>query len=157
MVTSASPDALTLTLRGKQLTIALDAGSVPPAVGSVVDAHYAEKRGARRAVLIFGAEGAADLSKRPATSYRGVVTRIKRGTVSLTANTKSHGINMDRKTRLVDADGHAVATGSKEIAGVLPAGEDVLVKYEGDGAVMMAGDAMIDSSSDKAIEIRRLR
>ena len=57
----------------------------------------------------------------------------------------------------MDADGHAVATGSKEIAGVLPAGEDVLVKYEGDGAVMMAGDAMIDSSSDKAIEIRRLR
>ncbi len=157
MVSSVSADSLTLKLRNKELTIGLDAVASAPAAGSVVEAHYTDKKGVRRAMLIFAADPSAALSKRPATSYRGIVQRIKRGTVSLTANTKSHGIGLDKKTRLVDAGGRSIASGAKEISSALPAGEDVLVKYEDDSTAVGIGDGMAYLGGDKALEIRGLR
>jgi hypothetical protein len=160
MVAAASADSLTVKLRKEELTIALEptsTGSVLPAVGTVVEAHYVDTRGARRAVLIFGADPSSELSNRPAASYRGVVKGIKRGTVSLLANTRSHGVNIDKDTRLVDADGRPVANGSNEITGVLPAGEEVVVKYVDDSAMTMVGDVLTFSGFDKALEIRKLR
>lgn len=155
-VAAVSGDSLTLKLRNKPLTLSLD-GTPPPAVGAIVEAHFTDKRGARRTALIFDADRSSELSKRPGTSYRGVIRQIKRSRLSLTADTKSHGISLAKKTRLVDADGHAVATGTKAIAGLLPAGEDVLVKYEDDGGMIMVGDMMLAAGSDRAQEIRRLR
>jgi hypothetical protein len=154
-VVAVSGETLTLQLRSKPLTIAL-AGVAQPAVGAIVEAHYTDKHGERRAVLIFDADRGSKLSRRPGTSFRGVVARVKHNRLSLTADTKSHAIELVKKTRLVDADGHAVATGSKA-AGLLPAGEDVIVKYEDDGGAMMVGDMMMAAGSDQALEIRRLR
>jgi hypothetical protein len=156
-VASVNPDALTLTLRNSDLTIARDATSRPPAIGTVVEAHYLDKRGTRRAVLVFEMDSSTELSKRPGHSYRGVVKRIKWRNVALRADAKSHGVNLVKKTRLVDISGRALASGPKEIAGLLPVGEDVIVKYEDDGGTIMVGDAMVPSGTERALEIRRLR
>ncbi len=120
-VTAVSGDSLTLRLRSKPLVISLD-GTAPPAVGAIVEAHYTDKRGERRARLIFGLDPSSELSKRPGTSYRGVVKQVKRSSLSITVDSRSHGIGLMKKTRLVDAAGRALATGAKEIAAVLPAG-----------------------------------
>jgi hypothetical protein len=157
VVTATSADSLTLKLRDKEFTIGLDAAFTPPPVGRLVEAHYSDARNVRTAVLIFEADSSAALSKRPGTSYRGIVQRIKRGTVSLTANTKSHGVSIDRQTRLVGADGRAVANGAKAITAALPPGEDVLIKYEDDSAMTTVGDVLMFSGSDKALEIRKLQ
>ncbi len=86
-----------------------------------------------------------------------MIAQVKRHRLSLTADTKSHAIQLVKKTRLVDADGREVAIGSKAIAGLLPAGGDVLVKYEDDGATMIIGDTTVAAGSDQALEIRKLR
>jgi hypothetical protein len=143
-VTAVSGDQLTLKLRSKPITIALD-GTAPPAVGAVVEAHYTDKRGDRRAVLIFDADRSAELSKRPGTSYRGVVKQVRRSSLSITAASRSRGIDFVKQTQLMDADGRALATGWKAIGGLLPVGEDVVVKYEG------------TEDADQALEIRKLR
>lgn len=78
-VTAVSGSALTLRLRNKLLMISLDAAA-PPAVGAIVEAHYTDKRCDRRAVLIFPAGRSAAPSKRPGTSYCGIVKRINRST-----------------------------------------------------------------------------
>ena len=155
-VTAVSTDTLTLKLRSKELTVALD-GAVPPAIGTLVEMHYVDKRGARRAVLIFAADPSAALSKSPGTSYRGVITRFKWGKMSLTADAKSHRIKLDGKTRLVDMDGRILANGSKAVAGLMPVGEDVVVKYEDDGGTMVIGDTTVAAGADQALEIRKLR
>lgn len=64
---------------------------------------------------------------------------------------------MVKKTRLVDAEGRALASGPKEIAGLLPLGDDVVVKYQDNGGTIMIGDTMMSSGSDQALEIRKLR
>lgn len=155
-VTTVSGDALTLKLRDQSLTISLD-GTAAPTVGAIVETHYSDRRGERRVALIFAAERASGLSKRTGTSYRGVLARIKRGNLWITADGRTHGISLEKKTRLIDADGSALATGSKEIAGLLPIGADVVVKEENDGGVMLIGETMVSAGSDQALEVRRLR
>ena len=142
-VTSVSGDVLTLQLRSKPLTISLD-GAAPPAVGAFVEAHYTDKRNERRAVVILAAQGST-LSKRPGTSFRGVIKQVRRSSISITGASKSIGIDFVKKTQLIDADGLALATGWKAIGGLLPVGEDVVVKYEG------------TDDGDQALEIRKLR
>jgi hypothetical protein len=155
-VTAVSGDALTLKLRDHPLTLSLD-GTAPPAVGAIVETHYSDRRGERRLVLIFAADRASGLSKRPGTSYRGVLKQIKRGNLWITGDGKTHGISLERKTRLIDADGSAVATGSKAIAGLLPIGADVVVKEQNDDRFMLIGETLVSTGSDQALEIRRLR
>jgi hypothetical protein len=154
-VTSVSADSLTLRLRDKDLTITRD-GVEAPAVGSTVEAHYLDKSGAKRAVLIFELEPTTELSKRAGYSYRGLIKRLKRSSVSVAAGTKSNTINLMKKTRLVDAAGRAVAAGAKEVGALLRTGDEVLIKYEEDSAVVVEG-MMMGSGSDQALEVRKLR
>jgi hypothetical protein len=172
-VTAVSPDALTLQLRNKSLTLTLDpatqvfgtgraAASISsslPAVGSVVEAHYVEHRHVRRAAMIYeqGAGGATELSKRPGTSYRGVANGVKRSTLAVRVNSKSRGVQLDGKTRLIGSDGRALAVGRKPIGVLLSPGEEVVVTYANDNADMIAGDVMIFGSTQRALEIRKLR
>ena len=59
------------------------------------------------------------------------------------AAAKSHRIKLDRKTRLIDSHGQALANGFKAVAGLMPVGEEVIVKYDDDGATMMLGDTPV--------------
>ena len=180
VVTTVSSDSLTVRLRDetKTLRLALDpatdllrtgAQAVPaalvtgatalPAVGSVVEVHYTDKDGMRRAALIVdeGAGAPARLSKRPGASYRGAATRIRAGKISLRVDNRTRQLETDVRTWLVDADGSLLASGSKPIADVLSVGDDVLVKYESDSDTVPVGDLMLDFSSQRATGIRRLR
>jgi hypothetical protein len=66
-------------------------------------AHYTDNHGERRAVLIFEADRSSELSKRPGTSYRGVIEQIEHGRLSLAADTRTHAIELVKKTRRTSA------------------------------------------------------
>ena len=174
-VAAVSPDSLTLKLRDNTLTLAIDpttemVGTSPgdpapraPAdllvVGSVIEAHYSDRKNNRRAVLIVGPvpDDQAALSKRPGRSYQGRVKTTKRGTLSILVGTRTRGVKLDSRTKLTDTDGRSLAIGSKAIAGLLSAGEDVLVTYDEKSDDLYLGDTTIFSSFERAIEIRKLR
>jgi hypothetical protein len=172
-VTAVSPDSLILKLRNKSLTLTLDpatqvfrpggaAASVSgglPVVGSVVEAHYVEHRQVRRAAMIYeqGGGSSNELSKRPGTSYRGLANGLSRNTLKVRIDSKSRGVKVDAKTRLTDSDGRALAVGRKPIGALLAAGEEVLVTYANDSDDIIAGDVMIFGSTQRALEIRKLR
>jgi hypothetical protein len=175
IVTAVSPDSVTLKLRNNTLTLAIDpttemvgtsfANPAPrapadlPVVGSLVAAHYTDRKNNRRAVLVVDGvpDGQAALSKRPGRSYRGSVKGTKRGTLSMQVDTRTRGVKLDSRTKLTDTDGRSLAIGSKAIAGLLSAGEDVLVTYDDKSDDMYLGDTTISSNYQRAIEIRKLR
>ena len=159
VVISLSPDMAVLQLRSESVTLAL-APSIAAGLrlNGLAEVHYMEKNGIRSVVLAFAdaAAGPQQLSKRPGYSYRGVIKRVKRGAVDLQVATKSRELGLEKRTRLVDAQGSEIALGSKAILPLLAAGQPVLVKYEGDSAMIGTGDVTIFDSSEDAIEIRRL-
>lgn len=63
---------------------------------------------------------------------------------------------MNKRSRLIDADGQPLATGREAIAKLLAADAEVLVTYEGDIDIVV-GDITLYGGSDKVIEIRQLR
>ena len=159
VVISLSPDTAVLQLRTENVTVALDPVMAPSLrLNGLAEVHYTEKNGIRYAVLAFAdaAAGAQQLSKRPGYSYRGVIKRVKRGAVDLQVANKSRELGLEKRTRLVDAQGSELALGSKAILSLLVAGQPVLVKYEGDSAMVGSGDVTFFDSSEDAIEIRRL-
>lgn len=146
VVISASPDTLVLQLRSNTLALGIDAAAKRP-LGSVVEVHYSEQGDARRAVLVFDDQGSGpqELSKRPGRSFRGLVTKAKRSALSVRVERKTRQVTMDKHTRLTDASGHALASGSKEITPLLAVGDPVLVKFTEGG----------DGDADTALDIRR--
>lgn len=174
VVTVLTPETLTVRLRDetKTLTLGLDqatmfvpVGRAPadaaarPAAGAVVEIHYADRDDVRTAALVFETATAAavELSKKPGRSYRGVARQIRRGTLTMQVATRSRGVQIDRKTRLLDIGGATLATGSRPIADLVSAGDELLVKYDGDVDIMPIGDMMLYLTSKSALEVRRLR
>ena len=72
-------------------------------------------------------------------------------------DTRTRGVGLDSRTKLTDTEGRSLAIGSKAIAGQLRAGEEVLVTYDERSDDVQAGDTTISSTSQRAIEIRKLR
>ena len=159
VVISLSPDTAVLQLRSENITVALDPSMAPSLrLNGLAEVHYTEKNDIRHAVLAFtdAAAGQQQLSKRPGRSYRGVITRVKRGAVNLQVANKSRELGLEKRTRLIDAQGSEIALGSKAILPLLATGQPVLVKYEDDSTLIAVGDVSFLDSSEDAVEIRRL-
>lgn len=162
VVVSATPETITVRARSREIVMARDAATeivaIDPAsalaAGAIVEAHFVERRGVRRAVVVIADAGPGELSKRPRTSLRGRVLRIKRSTLSVSSGGKTRALALEQSSRLLDRDGRPIATGRDAIAQSLAPDVDLLVKYEGDAFVL---DGVDLSGDDKAIEIRRLR
>jgi hypothetical protein len=158
-VTSVTASSLTLKLRDSSVTLAIDAATTPStaalSAGSTIEAHFTDRKGDRRAVLLLTAS-TGQLSKRFGQSYRGIVERTKRGTLSLRVEGRKRGVSLDKVTKLFASDGTALGSGSKEVSAQLKAGEMVLVTYDEVSSDIPAGDIVIPSSSERALEIRRL-
>ena len=84
-------------------------------------------------------------SERPSTRMFGTVERIRKWSVALRVAGKRRGLSLQKRTRLLDRDGHLLAEGSA-IAGLLVPSETVLIKYAGD-----------DDAGDQALEIGAFR
>lgn len=159
-VTDVSDSSVTLKLRDSSLTLARQPGATNEhtlAIGSTVDAHYTDRKGERRLVLVIAGPGVAgQLSKRPGHSYRGIVERTKWGTLSIRVEGRKRSVSLEKKTKLLAGDGTSLASGSKEISARLKAGDEVLVTYDEVSSDIPAGDIVIPSSSLRALEIRML-
>lgn len=167
-VTDASSGSLTVQLRDKTLTLTTDretrlvrpaanGSATQPGVGSLIEVHYVDRKPSPRAVLILdGIPVAAPVSKRPGRSYRGVISRVKRSSVSIKVDARTRGVKMDSHTRLTGVDGGSLAVGWKAVAGQLSAGEDVLVVYDEQSDDINTGDLIIPGSYQRAVEIRKL-
>lgn len=152
VVVSVSPESVVLKLRNRELSLARDLSlEVRPAdalaSGQIVDAHYVDRRGTRRAVIVLGAiaDDAAKLSKRPGTSVLGTVKKAKRSSLTLDVAGKSRGFGLKKKTRLLDRDGRLAAEGAAAIVASVSAGDRLLIAYERD-----------EDAGDQAVEIRAI-
>ena len=162
-VSASSGDSVTLRLKDRELVVHRDQDTeiVAPdpdfdlAVGATVEVHYAERRGVRRAIVIVVNPAPAEISKRPKSSLRGTLVRLHRSTLSVRSGTKTRGLMVEKKSRLIDRDGRALATGRDEIGKQLSADVELLVKWESDSGVIVEGVDL--GGSDKAVEIRKLR
>jgi hypothetical protein len=121
----------------------------------MVEAHYAERRGVRRAIVIVVNPAPAEISKRPKSSLRGTLVRLHRSTLSVRSGTRTRGLTVEKKSRLIGRDGRALATGRDEIGEQLSPGSELLVKWESDSGMIVDGVDL--GGSDKAVEIRKLR
>lgn len=168
-VVTSSPGSVTVQLRGKSIVLSLapdtrmmtshaaaEAVTMPPAVGSLIEVHYVARKPIAQAVLIAGLPATTPVSKRPGLSYRGVISRSKGSAVSLTVDTKTRGVTLDKHTRLIDVDGRSLAIGGKAVSNQLVAGDWVLVTYDEQSDDIYSGDAYLPGSHQRALEIRRL-
>jgi hypothetical protein len=155
-VATTSPESLTLQLRDKTLTVALDPSAPAVQVGSLVEVHYLEKPSPRAVLILDGLPADTVVSKRPGRSYRGVVSRTKSQSVYVRVDNKNREVKMYSKTRLTTPDGALLVTGSKPVAAQLAVGEELLINYDQQSEDMMAGDIFIPGSSDRALVIRKL-
>ena len=158
-VTAATASSVTMQLRDSSITLVVDAPLAQQAAalraGSLIEAHFTDRKGDRRAVLFLSA-ATSELSKRAGHSYRGTVDRTKWGTLSINVEGRKRGVSLEKKTRLFAADGTALGSGSKEVSAQLKAGDAVLVTYDEVSSDIPAGDIVIPSSTQRALEIRRL-
>lgn len=162
-VSASSAESITLKLRDREITILRDATTeivaADPAAavtaGAIVEAHYSDRKGVRRAILLIADSGPGEVSKRPKTSLRGTMLRVKRSTLSVTSGGKTRGLSFEKKSRLVDRDGRLLATGTNEISKILAQGADLLVKYDTSGGLIVEGVDL--GGSDNIVEIRLLR
>jgi hypothetical protein len=163
-VIALGPEAITLQLRDRQITLLRDAATeivaaepaAVVAIGATVEAHYTDRQGVRRAILLIADSGPGDVSKRPKTSLRGTMLRVKWGALQVTSGGKTRGgLAFEKKSRLVDRDGRLLATGKDAIAKILSQDADVLVKYDTSGGGIVEGADL--GSSDNIVEIRLLR
>ena len=160
-VSAFTPESLTLQLKDRDVILNHDrateiVGPHPPAgfaVGAVVEAHYLDRDGERRAIVILTNPGPGTISKRPGTSVRGHMVRFGRGTLWVGSPDRTRDLAVQKKSRLIDREGRALATGSPEIGKRLSPNDDLLVKIE--GSPVMLGN--LDLGGDSAVEIRRLR
>jgi len=163
VVSASSPEAVTLKLRDREITLLRDevtdiVGSDPlaaAAVGATVEAHFLERKGVRRAMILISDPGPGELSRRPKTSLRGTMLRFKRSTLSVRSGDKTRGLTVEKKTRLLDRGGLVLATGKDAIAKLLVLDQDLLVKYETSSGTIVEGVDL--GGSDNIVEIRLLR
>ena len=160
VVAASTPQSVTVRLTNRELTIPIDSttdvvGGLP-LPGSFAEVHYAERRGVRRAITVLPLGTGAQVSKKPRSSLRGTVTQIKRSNLSVRCGDRARVLALDKRSRLIGADGQALAIGSPDIAQVLGVNAEVLVKYEGDADVIV-GDVTLYGGNDKVIEIRQLK
>jgi hypothetical protein len=126
------------------------------AVGATVEAHYTDRKSVRRAILLIADSGPGELSKRPNTSTRGTMLRVKWGSLRVTSGGKTrNGLAFEKKSRLVDRDGRLLATGKDAIVKILAPDADMLVKYHTSGGLIAEGVDL--GGSDNIVEIRLLR
>lgn len=154
-VTAASPVLLTLQLQGAELQVAR--GALPPdaaEVGSTIELHYVDSKGARRAAFVFSTPDPGELSKRPGRSLHGVVTRVKRASLQIDAAGKRK--SLDVENRAVVVDGADTRTGRAAVIAALKPGDEVLVKYVEQSSDIVTGDVVIPGTDLKALEVRRL-
>jgi hypothetical protein len=169
VVVGLSADSLSLKLRDRELTLVLDASTqvihssssaadAQLGVGSAVEAHYVEKEGSRRAILVVSGVSAdpAARSKRPGRSYLGVVTKRKGHSVEMRVGTKTREVNVDSRTQLVDREGRPLGAGERSVLEKVLAGDTLLVKYEEQDDSTFVNDIYLPGSSRKAVEIRKL-
>jgi len=174
VVIAASPTSLSLRLRDRVLTLIVDSStdvirarpaltSVPAsapvgslAVGTLVRAHYLDRQGKRAVVIVVDDATSEPLSRsnRAGTSLRGELKHVRSRAVSVRVDHKSRDIILDDHTTLFDRDGHALATGTKAIAAVLPAGVDLLVTWA--PYWIVEADGSVNSYYLSAVEIRTL-
>ena len=155
-VAETSPTAITLQLRDKTLTLALDRDARVMPVGSLVEVHYVERPAPRAVIILDSLPPDTVVSKRPGRSYRGVVTKARSGSVYVRVDNKNREVKMDSKTRLMAADGQVLTTGWKLVAPQLVVAEELLITYAQQSEDLMAGDLYLPGSSDRALVIRRL-
>jgi hypothetical protein len=143
----------------KQLSVTCDTLCAGAAPGDVVELHYIDRKGTRTARMMFaGNQTAAELSKKPGRSARGVVSRTKKSSVRLQFGTKTRDYTIQKKTTLVEAgQGQPVATGRADVISRLKVGEDLLVKYEEHDTSFQAGEVTLPSTELRAVELRRMQ
>jgi hypothetical protein len=160
-IVTVSPESLSLQLRSNVLTVGLDSsteGTTALSVGSMVDVHYSERRGIRRAVLIFPlvAGSSSELSKRPGKSLRGVVMKGKSHSLTMRVDARTRKIVLDSHTQLVDRESHPLASGDRAITPLIAPGDELLVKYEEVSNVVPIEGMYLTSDDTRAVEIRKL-
>ncbi len=159
-VASNSPGTIVLQLRdGRPLAVACDTRCAAASPGSLVELHYVDRKGERRAEHLFvGPAADGELSRRPGRSVRGLVIRARTSSVQLQVGTKKRSYEIERKATFVEAGGwQPVATGRDAIAARIRTGEEVLLKYEEDDSSIQAGEVTIPGTTLKAVEVRRLK
>jgi hypothetical protein len=163
-VIALGPEAITLQLRDREITLLRDADTeivaadpaAVVAIGATVEAHYTERKRVRRAILLIGDPGIGELSKRPKTSLRGTMLKVKWGSLQVSSGGETRGgLSFEKKSRLVDRDGRLMATGKDAIVKILSYDADLLVKYETSGGTIVEGVDL--GGSDNIVEIRLLR
>lgn len=122
-----------------------------------MEVHYTDRRRERRAVLILDPGREGTVSGRPGRSFRGTVDRMRRSTLSLRVEGRRRDVTLGSRTTLLAADGHAVASGRKDVEAALAGGDPVLVIYVEQSDDMMVGDVLVPGSTKHAREIRKLR
>jgi hypothetical protein len=144
---------------GKPLSIACDAPCAAVTPAAIVELHYVDRKGDRRAEFLFVVDQAAgELSRRPGRSARGVVTRTKKSSLQLQVGTKKRTYELEKKTTLVEpGQWRPAATGRAEVMARVKAGEDILLKYEEHDDSIQAGEVTIPGTALKAVEVRRLK
>ena len=164
-VIALGPEAITLRLRDREITLQRDATTeivaaepaAAVAIGAKVEAHYTDRKNIRRAILLIADSGPGEASKRWGTSVRGSMSRVKWGALQITGGGKTRGsLAFEKKSRLVDRDGNLLATGRDAIVKLLAQNADVLVKYNNEGGGPV-GDGADLGGSDNIKEIRLLR
>jgi hypothetical protein len=163
-VIALGPEAITLKLRDREITLQRDAATeivaadpaAVVAIGATVEAHYTDRKNVRRAILLIADPGPGELSKRWGTSVRGTRPRVKWGSLSVAGGGKTRGsLAFEKQSRLVDRDGNVLATGKDAIMMRLAPDADIVVKFNNEGGVV-AGDVDL-GGSDNIKEIRLLR
>jgi hypothetical protein len=163
-VIATGPQAVTLRLRDRDITLLHDGNTefvatdrtAAVAIGATVEAHYTDRKGVRRAVLLIGGLAPGHVSKRPSTSVRGNMPRLSHGALSVTSGGKTRrSLAFERKSQLVDRDGRLLAIGKSEILKALPPDAEVVVKYNTEGGVIVEGVDL--GGNDNIVEIRLLR
>jgi len=163
-VIALGPEAITLKLRDSEITLVRDAATeivaadpaTAVAIGATVEAHYLDRKGDRRAIVLIEDPGPGDASKRPQMSVRGTTPRLKWGALSVTSGGKTRrGLSFEKKSRLIDREGRLLATGKDAILKTLAQDADLLVKYQQSGGLVVEGVDL--GGNDNIVEIRLLR
>ena len=163
-ISASTPESITLKLRDRELVLLRDQATevlapdsdAAVAVGATVEAHYTDRKGIRRAILLIADTPGGELSKRPSTSARGQMVRVKWGALQVASGGKvRNGLAFEKKSRLLDRDGRLLATGKDAITKLITPDTDLLVKYHTSGGVIVEGVDL--GGSDNIVEIRLLR
>jgi hypothetical protein len=158
-VMSNTPGTIIVTLQGtRQLSVTCDARCDAASPGSLVELHYSDRKGQKRAEYVFvGPSADNELSRKPGRSVRGIVARTRKSSVQLQVGSKKRSYEIERKAAFVEAgQWQPAASGRAEVIARLVVGESVLLKYEEQDSSIYVGDVLLPQTTLKALEVRRL-